>query len=386
MKIAGWSALVLGWVAAVAVGAEHFEQQTLFRAKEGGYASYRIPAMITTVKGSVLAFCEGRRNSGSDTGEINLLLRRSTDGGLTFAEPQVVWADDANTCGNPCPVVDSSTGVIWLLMSHNLGSDHEKQINGETAKGLAKGTRTVWVTSSQDDGATWAPPREITTDVKKPEWGWYATGPGIGIQIQRGPHKGRLVIPCDYGVRSAKGVGNSHVIYSDDHGATWKLGGEPPEHRFNESQVVELEDGSIMLNMRNIRVDTGQITDRGVAISHDGGETFESARHDAALPEPICQGSILRQAWKSDAGPGRILFSNPASSEKRERMTVRLSTDDGQTWPTSRVVWPGPTAYSCLVNLPGGDVGLLYEAGDKKSYERIDFARFNLDWLTAEQK
>lgn len=372
------AAVVCGLVlAGGGVRAAEFEQQTLFRAGEGGYVSCRIPAVVATAKGTVLAFCEGRVNSGGDSGEIRLLVRRSTDGGRTFGPQQVVWSDGPNTCGNPCPVVDASTGVVWLLMTHNPGEDHEKQINA----GTATGTRTVWVTSSGDDGVTWAPPREITADVKRPEWGWYATGPGVGIQLEHGPHKGRLIIPCDYAARrGSPGGGNSHVIYSDDHGATWKIGGEPPEHRFNESQIVELEEGSVMLNMRNIRVSKDQPTTRGVAVSRDGGETFGPAHGDPALPEPVCQGSILRFAWKAER-PGLILFSNPASTEKRERLMVRLSTDDGRTWPASRVVWPGPTAYSCLVKLPDGTVGLLYEAGEKKSYERIDFARFDLAWV-----
>src|SRR5438105_2032037 len=134
--------------------------------------------------------------------------------------------------------------LIALLMTHNLGEDHEREITAAASKG----TRTVWITSSGDDGLTWAKPREITHEVKKAEWTWYATGPGIGIQIKFGPHRRRLVIPCDY---STKQSGNSHVIYSDDHGETWHIGGEAPKPEFNESQIVELTDGRLMLNMRN---------------------------------------------------------------------------------------------------------------------------------------
>jgi sialidase-1 len=344
--------------------ADDIQRTTVFQNEDGGYPTYRIPSILVSRDATLLAFCEGRAGRG-DSGKIHLLLKRSSDGGKSWSDLQIIWADVENTCGNPCPVVDQTTGTIWMLMTHNLGSDSEKQIVHENAK-----QRTVWVTSSSDDGKTWAQPREITKDVSKPEWAWYATGPGVGIQLQRGPRAGRLVVPCDRTVRGGgKDSGNSHVIYSDDHGATWKLGGEAPEQRFNECQVVELSDGRVMLNMRNVR--PSDFTTRAVCVSDDGGETFKGLHHDAMLVEPICQGSILRFG---DA----ILFSNPADSAKRINMTVRMSRDDGETWPVSKVIHEGPSAYSCLVALTGGDVGLLYECGAKNAYERIELARFKL--------
>ena len=358
-------------------------QITLFRAADGRYANYRIPSLIRTTHDTILAFCEGRQTPpgpGNDSGEINLLLRRSTDGGATFGPVQVVWRDGGNTCGNPCPVVDRTSGRIWMLATHNLGEDREREIT----LGTAKGTRTVWVSHSDDDGVTWSAFREITQDVKKPNWAWFATGPGIGIQIERGPHSRRLVVPCDY---VAKGGGaknsNSVVIFSDDHGATWKLGGQPPQRGFNESQIVELANGHLMLNMRNTAPANGDKShfNRGVSISDDGGLTFGPARFDQALVEPRCQASILRYSWPSE-GRSRTLFSNPASQHERKMMTVRLSYDEGKTWPIAKQICSGWSAYSSLVKLPDGSVGLLYEAGEKKGYERIDFVRFSLDWLT----
>ena len=142
------------------------EQVPVFVSGQDGYHTYRIPSLLITGKGTLLAFCEGRKNSSSDSGDIDLLLKRSTDGGKTWGKTQVVWDDEANTCGNPCPVLDARTGTVWLLLTHNLGSDTEERIVNETSKG----TRTVWVTKSDDDGATWARPVEITRDVKKPNW------------------------------------------------------------------------------------------------------------------------------------------------------------------------------------------------------------------------
>ena len=334
------SAILLG--AAATQPDDSIVRTTVWNREQGAYNVYRIPSILLTKAGTLLAFCEGRQTvKGSDSGEINLIVKRSSDGGKTFSDQSVVWADGKNTCGNPCPVIDQSTGVIWMVMTRNDGADIEKDI----IAGKSKERRTVWVTSSSDDGKTWSTPREITSEASKPDWRWYATGPGIGIQLERGAHNGRLVIPCDH-VKLGGGpdTGNSHVIYSDDHGATWKIGGEAPEPRFNESQIAELSDGRLMLNMRNYR--QGGDFQRGVCISDDGGETFKDLRHDPVLIEPICQGSILF------AG-GALYFSNPASESKRMALTVRKSDDDGKTWKASKLICAGPSAYSCLVALAG---------------------------------
>src|SRR5262245_35179900 len=147
-------------------------QTPLFVSGKEGYHTFRIPSLVLTPKGTLLAFCEGRKKGTGDAGDIDLVLKRSTDGGATWKPPQVVWDDGPNTVGNPCPVVDAATGTVWLLLTHNLGKDTERAIRA----GTSKGTRTVWVTKSTDDGATWSKPAEITKDVKDPKWTWYATG------------------------------------------------------------------------------------------------------------------------------------------------------------------------------------------------------------------
>lgn len=338
------------------------EQVDVFVAGKDGYHTYRIPAVIVTPKGTVLAFCEGRKKGTSDTGDIDLLLKRSFDGGKTWQAQQLVWDDGPNTVGNPCPVIDRSTGTIWLPLTRNLGGDTEKKIED----GTSKGTRTIWVTKSTDDGATWAKPVEITATAKDPKWTWYATGPGCGIQLK----SGRLVIPCDHRIGGSRAM-RSHVLISDDHGATWKLGGVLGE-KTNECQVIEREDGSLLLNMRSYH---GKDR-RAVATSKDGGLTWSEVKLDEALVEPVCQASLLRYP-----GKGRVLFANPAST-KREKMTVRLSSDDGATWPVAKLLHAGPAAYSALAVLPDGAVGCLYERGRKSAYETITFARFPLEWLT----
>ncbi len=342
----------------------------LFVSGEEGSHTYRIPGLAVTTRGTVLAFCEARRKGGGDSGDIDLVVKRSTDNGKTWSDQTLIWDDAGNTCGNPCALVDHETGTVWLLSTWNRGDDREHAI----IHGRSKDTRRVFVVSSADDGLTWSKPKEITSDVKKSEWTWYATGPGSGIQIQHGTHKGRLVIPCDH-IEAKTRHYYSHVIYSDDHGKTWKLGGSTPRHQVNECEVVELTGGRLMLNMRNY--DRSK-KNRQVAVSDDGGVTWKDQRFDETLVDPICQAAIERYRWPDGEQKGLILFSNPASRGGRVNMTVRASYDDGRTWPHQRVFYEGPSAYSDLAVLPDGRIACLYEAGRKRPYESIVFAAFTL--------
>ena len=351
------------------------QKTVVFQSGTDGYHTFRIPSVIATPKGDLLAFCEGRKTGRGDAGDIDLVMKRSTDAGQTWGPIQVVWDDAGNTCGNPCPVVDERTGTIRLLLTWNRGDDRE----GDIVARKSKDTRRVFVTHSTDDGRTWAKPTDITAAAKKPEWTWYATGPGVGIQLRLGPHKGRMVVPCDHAAAYPDHKYASHVILSDDGGQTWRLGGVV-RPAVNECQVIERTDGSLLLNMRSY---AGKKC-RAVATSADGGETWTEARSDAALVEPVCQAGLVRTTPADAEGRSVVLFSNPADPSKRVNMTVRASLDDAATWPHSRTLHAGPSAYSCLVRLPDGDAGCLYEAGEKNSYETITFARFPLAWVTGE--
>jgi sialidase-1 len=344
----------------------------VFTAGQDGYHTHRIPSLLVTSKGTVLAFAEGRKGGASDTGNIDLRMRRSTDGGRTWDPAATVWDDGPNTCGNPCPVVDRETGTIWMLMTWNRGDDHEPHIIAQTSHD----TRRVFVSRSTDDGLTWAAPREITTDVKLAGWTWYATGPGAGIQLEHGPKRGRMVIACDH-IEAGTGHYRSHVVYSDDHGATWKIGGSTPGHQVNECEVAELSDGRLLLNMRNY--DRSQRT-RQQAVSVDGGMTWTGQSHVAELADPICQASLRRLSWAGEGRQSVLLFANPAST-RRERMTLRASLDEGGTWPLSRLVDARPSAYSSLGVLKDGRIGLLYEVGEKGPYERIVFRGLPAAWI-----
>jgi sialidase-1 len=340
-------------------------QQEVFTAGEGGYHTYRIPALIVSRKGTLLAFCEGRKNSASDTGNIDLLLKRSFDNGATWAPVQTVADFGDDTIGNPAPVVERRSGDIILLLTSNPGPAAEKDIIARKPVGA----RTVWITRSRDDGATWSKPVEITSSVKRPDWTWYATGPGNGIQLR----SGRLVIACDH--NDGGGKRYSHVIYSDDGGINWKIGGIA-EEKTNESAVVETRDGGLLLNMRSYHGKNRRAVER----SRDGGMTWSALTLDDTLIEPVCQASLIAAVRPGKKPDGRLLFSNPAATT-RTRMTVRLSPDDGKTWTAERVLHEGPAAYSSLAILREGRVGLLYERGEKRAYEKITFAVFDLSWL-----
>ncbi|WP_334319531.1 glycoside hydrolase [Termitidicoccus mucosus] len=355
-------------IASAAVG-----QHVVYKSGTEGYHTFRIPSIVKAPNGDLLAFCEGRKNSRSDRGDIDILLRRSRDGGRTWGGIQVVWDDGENTCGNPCAVVDEKTGTIWLLLSHNIGTDREKEI----LAGTSAGTRTVWVSHSTDHGGSWSEPEEITAATKAADWGWYATGPGVGVQIKHGSHAERLVIPCDHSfpTKAAEddpGAGyGSHAIYSDDHGKTWKFGA-PIQPHVNECQLVELFDGkgTLLMDMRSY----AKRSRRAQAASSDGGATWGPVRDADALVEPVCQASILR--WeRGEKKAGLLLFSNPAHPQKRVNLTVKASADNGKTWTLSRVLAKGPAAYSCLVAVDDDTAGCLYEGGESMAYERIIFAR-----------
>jgi sialidase-1 len=352
--------LLLPWCAGA------LTQTEVFRAGEGGYHTYRIPALVVSAKGTLLAFCEGRRGSASDSGNIDVLLRRSFDGGKTWSPVQVVADMGDDTVGNPAPVVDRKTGAIVLLLTSNPGAVTERQI----VEGAYPPGRSVWMARSTDDGSTWSAPAEITAQAKRPEWSWYATGPGNGIQLR----SGRLLIPCDH-IRRDNRAMHSHAIYSDDGGRTWAIGGVADE-KTNESAAAEARDGSVILNMRSYH---GR-NRRAVQSSRDGGVTWSPLAFDETLVEPVCQASLVSGARPGKRADGTLLFANPAST-KRERMTVRWSGDDGRTWSASKVLHDGPAAYSSLAVLRDGRIGLLYERGERSAYERITFAQFELGWL-----
>ncbi len=376
-------ALLLGTTSAVESSAVALKQVLVFEQGESGYDTFRIPAIVKAANGDLLAMAEGRVNSTSDTGDIDLVMKRSTDGGSTWGPLQVVQEDGVNTVGNPVPILDSNTGDLVLLTTRNLGHDTSSEIIG----GTSDGTRTVWVQRSTDDGATWSTPVEITEDVKARSWRWYATGPGGGIQLRYGEHAGRLVAASVHNSGPGNGPGGgAHVIYSDDGGLTWRRGAlmvndSTTAYLPSESQAVELVGETINVNSRN------RGNGRASSLLGDAGLTFLSGVKVDELVDPTVEGSIQRFTWQADGhDQNRILFANPAHPDDRREMTVRLSYDETATWTNGKLVRRGPSGYSDMALIsdpaaPNPVAGLLYENGVNDYRDFITLAIFDQQWL-----
>jgi len=338
------------------------------RGKEG-YACYRCPTLAVSAKGTLLAFCEGRVNGHKDEDDMDVVLKRSTDGGRTWGRLQVLANDGRNPCKNQCPVVLPS-GRILLVWLWNKWIRSEKH----------RTTREVFVIHSDDDGVTWSKPRNITASVYQPEWKWYGTGPCHAIVKRSEPHKGRIIVPARHNAKKAHMV--SHVIYSDDGGETWHIGGSVPREQTTEATAVELSNGDLMLNSRN--QNDGE-NHRVVSISKDAGATFTETWLEKALVEPRgCQASLLFHSLNPATGKGNILFSNPANATVRSDGALKLSEDDGRTWTKAfryaKKPAPNFTGYSDIAVMPDGSVGILYERGDlddaREKNERYDEVGF----------
>ncbi|MBI0294762.1 exo-alpha-sialidase [Streptomyces sp. PRKS01-29] len=367
--------------------ARSYEVSVPFRAGTEGYASYRIPAVVLSHDGTVLAFAEGRVDSSADDGHIDLVLKRSTDGGRTWGALQVVARNGDGTAGNPAPVVldgGPHDGRVLLVHVRSAASATEDRIRrGEVS---AADGRRVWLTHSDDDGASWSAAREITASTKRPDWRWYATTPGHALQLRYGPHAGRIVIPANHslpptvpGDDGTEGRYNGgHDLLSDDDGATWRIGyvDDNPDGyvNVNETTAAQLPDGRVYFNTRTDATAPGTRAD---AHSGDGGATLDLPfRPQAGLVAPVVEGSVLHLGE-----PDALLFSGPADPAYRALMTVRTSRDGGVTWRPTHTVNGLPAAYSDLVRLDDATVGLLYETGDFSAYSTITFRRIPMEEL-----
>ena len=354
--------------------AAEVKKSVVFRSGQDGYHTYRIPTIVRAKNGDLLAFAEGRKNGPGDHGDIDIVLKRSSDGGRTWGPTKLVqdeWDDPTAKIwiGNPTPVVDvmdpKHPGRIWLAFTRS--------------------NARMFVTSSDDHGASWSKRREITGTAMRPTWGWYATGPVHGIQLERGKHAGRLIIPSDHRERDNESWG-AHILFSDDHGATWRIGAvdtrrAPAPLHPNENVAVELVDGRLYINARD-QHGTDPAT-RAVTHSSDGGTTYDAPfAPEANITTPVVQNSAIRFA-ATDRGDQRniLVYSCPGHAKDRRDLTILVSFDEGATWPSKTVLHRGPTAYSDLIQLDGQHIGVLYEAGDRL-YEEILFASFRLEDLS----
>ncbi|MFJ8822868.1 exo-alpha-sialidase [Streptomyces sp. NPDC102467] len=375
-----------------------FEQQVLFKASQDpGYACYRIPAVVKTAKGTLLAFAEGRTNDCSDAGDIDIVVKRSEDGGRTWSPLQVVNEGAGDTHGNPAPIADLRTGRIVLAETYNTGRTDGKNCEVPC-------DRTPHLQYSDDDGRSWSAPRDLSDELLPADFNsWYATGPVHGIQLTKGRHRGRLVFTVNAetwnGERSEMGVppaggwgrvtaNHAALMVSDDHGEHWRVGAKDSwpiaddgtfRQKPSEMTLAERSDGTLYVSGREQDgTDPGHRTH---AVSRDGGDSF--VRPFAAIPDlyvPQVQGSVLPVG----KGGRQLLLACPGDPDRRRTMTVRSSYDGGRTWESfdrSTVVTTDWSGYSDLVQADAGHVGLMYEGGAVDARDEIRFARFTLDWL-----
>ncbi|RFS26976.1 exo-alpha-sialidase [Chitinophaga silvatica] len=351
----------------------------VFTSGRDGYASFRIPAVIK-LKDEILAFAEGRVNNSGDFGNIDIVMKRSVDGGKTWSALNKIVDNQELQAGNPAPVVDYLDpnypgGRIFLF--YNTGNNGE----GEVRKG--KGSREVWFITSTDAGKTWSAPQNITASVHHSseyetngDWRSYANTPGHAMQMTTGRYKGRIYVAANHSEGGPKRDFTdykAHGFYTDDHGSTFRLGATLPFEGSNESTAAELSGSRLMLNARNQR---GNIKARVIGISDDGGETWSKTYVDYQLPDPVCEGSLLHIGWKK--GKSVLAFSNAADTTNRDRLTLRISTDDGNSWSQHYLVAAGEQpdngfiAYSDLVQISKRSIGILYEA---HHYKEILFTK-----------
>ncbi|MGW2557716.1 sialidase family protein [Streptomyces sp. NPDC001514] len=355
----------------------------------GGYATYRIPAVVRTRAGTLLAFAEGRAGGAGDSGSIDVVLKRSRDGGCTWGPLQVVAAGKGDTRGNPAPVVDPRTGDVVLVTSYNSGEVTEAQIlRGEVTQ---EQSRRVFVQRSRDDGRSFSAPQEITSAVRKPDWRWYATAPGHAVALTRGKHAGRLVVPANHSAAPPAGSADTgqepkyygaHGIYSDDGGRSWRLGFVEDAYEgvnnANESTATQLPDGRLYFSARDQHgTSTGNRLD---TYSSDGGGTLDRGyeQQPALRDVPVVQGSVLQLAGRR----GLLLFSAPSVPTVRVSMAMWSSADGGRSFRKALTLSSRKAAYSDLVQTDAETVGILYETGAEGPYETIVFRRVPLKELS----
>lgn len=348
----------------------------LFEAGQGGYATYRIPGIVVTKRGLILAYCAARKDGIGDWADIDIALRRSLDGGKSWQPAKILVDAGKATADNPTAIVDGQTGAIHFLYQVNYAR--------------------CYYMRSENDGQSFSPAVDITAALeefrKDYDWNVLAPGPGHGIQLANG----RLLVPVwlSTGGRRHRPSCVS-TIYSDDHGRSWHRGEIVVRNSVitpnpSETVAVQLADGRVMLNIRN----ESRRFRRLVSFSPDGATRWTEPIFDESLFEPVCMASMIRVAERPGEKPSRILFANPDSRDRpavqdwcrpRENLSIKASEDEGRAWPVSQVLEPGISGYSDLAVLSDGTVLCFYERGGVGTNmfhtQYLTVARFPMDWI-----
>lgn len=373
--------LFMTFMAVAALSMLQAQEVTIFKEGDDGYANYRIPAIVKTKDGKLVAFAEGRVNNAGDFGNVDIVYKISKDNGKTWGALQLAADNGDLQAGNAAPVVDLldpryPQGRIFLF--YNTGRSHEHELRN------GNGLRELWYIASADGGATWSEKVNITTQGHRPkqpqlnaaynfteDWRAFANTPGHALQLDSGPYKGRLYIPANHSAGAAKSAGRdyfAHAYYSDDHGRSFKLAETIPFEGGNETMAAQISENEVYMNTRNQQ---GQVRNRIVSYSSDGGATWDTTFYDKNLPDPVNQGATL--SWRK--GKNYILAVCNAADEKlRDNLTLRVSKDKGKSWYFEKVVAKSPAgykgsyaAYSDIVQLNKKTIGVLYEKDNYKS-------------------
>ncbi|MBT3383466.1 MAG: exo-alpha-sialidase [Prolixibacteraceae bacterium] len=341
------------------------EPQVIYKSGDDGIAEFRIPSMITTKKGTVLAVCDGRVDRAGDVpNNIDLVLRRLKKGSNEWSPlTRIVNFAGKHGAADPSLVQDHSTGRIFLFYGFCPGRNNITEGANRERRHLM-----LQYVYSDDEGENWSNPIHIDYAIREDGWQSIWSSPGRGIQLKNG----RLVIPCT--VNKLTKVMSTILVFSDDHGETWDQ--IEVAENINEATLAELANGDLMINARN------QLEDRkcrAITSSKDGGKTWCQPVVDRNLPDPNCQGSFIRNVFKvGKEKKDLLILSNNATNDGRKNMTIKLSDDNGQTWNYEKLIHEGPSAYSCLTIMPNGNIGLLYESGEKSPYETVTFVEIEI--------
>lgn len=392
--------LLLLSIASALCAAAGPDRMDLFESGTGGYALYRIPGIVTTAKGTLLAYAEARKSDRGDWGPIDIVLRRSTDRGRSWSPQKVVARVEGEHRKNPVALAQKLADPADVTYNNPVAIPDQKPSVVHFV--FCQEYMRAFYMRSEDDGVTFSKPVEITSafDKFRPEYDWkvLATGPGHGIQLRNG----RLLIPVWLSTGTG---GHAHrpsvtsTIFSDDRGKTWHRGEiavpDTPEWVFpNETAAEQLADGRVLLNVRS----ESKVNRRLLVASPDGAKGWSRPRFNDQLLEPICFGSMARLSLDSTGGKNRLLFSNPDNLEKtggpaepgknrdRKNLAVQLSYDEGDTWSVKKVIEPGWSGYSDLTVGADGSIYCFFERGGLgDNHFRTAFltlARFDLEWLT----
>ena len=346
------------------------KETPIFVSGTEGYQTYRIPAIISLPNGNLLAFAEGRVHNADDFGNVNIVMKQSTNKGNSWGSLQVVAENSSLQAGNPAPVVDLTDALYpngRIFLFYNTGNNTE----GEVRKG--NGLREVWYKTSVDNGMSWSDPVNITSQTKKSDWRAYANGPGHAMQFQNGKFKGRIFVAANHSSGDPKPHWkdyNAHGFFTDDHGKTFRIGQSVNIAGSNESMAAELSKGDLIMSSRNQSRD---IHARIISLSSDGGESWDTSYFDRELPDYGNEGSILNIGENKKNQKNIIAECNQASTSRMDSLTLRISFDDGKTWRKSFLIdvpdaprnyfkglWDD-SGYSDLVLLSKNTIGIIFE-------------------------